>query len=263
MIKRVKNVSHYKLSFFWTLLSVVLLSLIPEKKTRYLMPVLIPLAINTGFYIFHILEKSGSIKNKLEAIPLYFHFGLIGIIGITSPFVYLFLFKNEMTGQQNLFLSISIVLLFLGIFLYFWLIFNKMYPVFYISILIFMLLLPIAVHLNPIFTNQNTNYKSISMLKEEARKEHIPIYVLDQISPEMLWEYGGIVHKISRTEHGFSFPKENMFGLLVNDSTIINTYGFRSNYTVEKKDTYDLNHTKKYKPRYVNYYYIVKKRNDE
>ncbi|MFA7401946.1 MAG: glycosyltransferase family 39 protein [Bacteroidales bacterium] len=263
MIKRVKNGSHYNLSFFWTLFSVVLLSLIPEKKARYLMPVLIPLAINTGFYIFHILEKSGSIKNKLEAIPLYFHFGLIGIIGIISPLVCFLLFKNEMIEQQNLFLPLSLALLFMGSFLYLLLILNKMYPVFYISILIFTLSLTMAVHLNPVFTNQNTNYKSISMLKEEAAEKNIPIYVLDQISPEMLWDFGGIVHKISKTEHGFSFPKENMFGLLVNDSTIINTYELRSSYTVEKRDTYDLNHTKKYKPRYVNYYYILKKRNDE
>lgn len=32
MVKRVKNAEHYKLSLFWTLFSVVLLSLVPEKK---------------------------------------------------------------------------------------------------------------------------------------------------------------------------------------------------------------------------------------
>ncbi|HLN73653.1 MAG TPA: glycosyltransferase family 39 protein, partial [Prolixibacteraceae bacterium] len=49
--KRVVNVKVYRFAVLWTVLALVFLSLIPEKKIRYLIPVLIPLALTTGFYI--------------------------------------------------------------------------------------------------------------------------------------------------------------------------------------------------------------------
>src|SRR5690554_2551759 len=76
MKKRVSNLQAYRFSLLWTLFSVLLLSLVPEKKTRYLMPVLIPLAINTGFYIEYICRRFSSMK-KSERIPVYLNFGLI------------------------------------------------------------------------------------------------------------------------------------------------------------------------------------------
>ena len=48
---RVYDKKAYLFTFLWTMLSVILLSLIPEKKSRYLLPVLIPMALNTGFYM--------------------------------------------------------------------------------------------------------------------------------------------------------------------------------------------------------------------
>ena len=82
MKSRVSNLKAYRFSFFWTLIAVVLLSVIPEKKSRYLMPVLIPLALNIGFYINYLIRAFKNMKDKREAIPVYFSFGLIGIIGI-------------------------------------------------------------------------------------------------------------------------------------------------------------------------------------
>ena len=58
MIKRVENKKQYQFSLFWTLSAVFLLSLIPEKKERYLLPVLIPMALNTGFYMNYLISKS-------------------------------------------------------------------------------------------------------------------------------------------------------------------------------------------------------------
>ena len=49
--KQVSERKTYRFSLLWTLFSVALLTLIPEKKVRYLLPVLIPMALNTSFYI--------------------------------------------------------------------------------------------------------------------------------------------------------------------------------------------------------------------
>lgn len=118
--------------------------------------------------------------------------------------------------------------------------------------------------INPAFANQNINYNSIAQLKTEAEKENIPVYVLDLISPEALWEYGGTIPKIQKTDDRYIFPNVNKFGVLVNDSTIINSGVFDPTYTIEKNEIYDLNfgkfNTRKHKLRYVSNYYIFTKK---
>ena len=61
---RVSNLKAYRFTFFWTIIAVILLSVIPEKKSRYLMPVLIPLAFNTGFYIEYLIREFKNLKDR-------------------------------------------------------------------------------------------------------------------------------------------------------------------------------------------------------
>ena len=61
---RVFDKKAYLFTFLWTIGSVILLSIIPEKKSRYLLPVLIPLALNTGFYIEYLIRSFSILKNK-------------------------------------------------------------------------------------------------------------------------------------------------------------------------------------------------------
>ena len=87
----------YQFTLLWTLGSVFLLSIIKKKKSRYLLPVLIPLALNTGFYIEYLFRKFKDLKDKRETIPVYFNFGIIAFIGIATPVLgYVFL-KNTPT----------------------------------------------------------------------------------------------------------------------------------------------------------------------
>ncbi|MDX1462180.1 MAG: glycosyltransferase family 39 protein, partial [Marinirhabdus sp.] len=82
---RVSDKKGYLFTFIWTMASVVLLSVIPEKKSRYLLPVLIPLALNTAYYIEYLFLKFEVLKDKRETYPVYFNFGLIALIGIVFP----------------------------------------------------------------------------------------------------------------------------------------------------------------------------------
>lgn len=92
---RVSNLRVYQFTLLWTLLIVVLLSVIPEKKSRYLMPVLIPLAINTGFYIEYLIRRFKALKDKRETIPVYFYFGVIGLAFISIPIFFVYLAITE------------------------------------------------------------------------------------------------------------------------------------------------------------------------
>lgn len=64
---KVEHKKLYLFSFIWTLAAVVLLSIIPEKKSRYLMPILIPLALNTVQIIFYFIKEKNSKFNKTLA----------------------------------------------------------------------------------------------------------------------------------------------------------------------------------------------------
>lgn len=54
----------YAFSIIWLLMSLLLLSLIPEKKTRYLLPVLVPGAINIALYLWNIARNPQGRANR-------------------------------------------------------------------------------------------------------------------------------------------------------------------------------------------------------
>ena len=57
MKHRTSQPKNYMLFFYWTVFSFVLLSLIPSKKERYLFPMMVPLAVTTGFYLYYLFRN--------------------------------------------------------------------------------------------------------------------------------------------------------------------------------------------------------------
>ncbi|MBN4070715.1 glycosyltransferase family 39 protein [Olleya sp. AH-315-F22] len=259
---RVSNLKAYKFSFYWTILSVILLSIIPEKKSRYLMPVLIPLAINLGFYIEYLIREFKNIKDKRETIPVYFNFGLIAFIGIGFPIVgYLFL-KGNTAINWTLFTVASILLLSIGIAILFQLKQKNIKIVFYLiigfMISAFVFVLPFSKAL------KSDTYNSISQLKTKVEKENIKIYSFGAVSPEMIWDFGDKIPQIKINDSTFNFPKEKKFGILVNGFSASDTKRLKENYTIVQHDTYNLNrsepNSKGYKKRLVSFYYVLTKK---
>jgi hypothetical protein len=80
----------------WTLSSVILLSLIPEKKDRYLLPVLIPSALLAGQFLHHlyIVFKNESAK-KADHILFGINIWTIIIIAFSIPIVTFFMFQRQ------------------------------------------------------------------------------------------------------------------------------------------------------------------------
>ena len=115
MRRRVENVKAYTFSFLWTIVSLILLSAIPEKKARYTLPVLIPLAMNTSFYIEYLIGSFKQIKNKIENGLVYFSFGLIALIGFAAPIVVLFLFNSKLTDHISWYILFTLVSFSCGI----------------------------------------------------------------------------------------------------------------------------------------------------
>lgn len=101
-------------SIVWTISALVLLSLIPEKKTRYLLPVLIPGAINVCFYIWYSMRYAMTRTDKAV-------FRLNGIIislilaGLPAG-LYIMFVKTGLMGM-GLFCTITIISVSLALFI--------------------------------------------------------------------------------------------------------------------------------------------------
>ena len=253
---RVSNLKAYKFSLFWTLFAVILLSVIPEKKSRYLMPVLIPLAINTGFYIEYLIRRFKDIKDKRETIPVYFNFGLIALIGIAIPVIVYLQLEGEFSNILLLIVA-TIVVLSISLLLIYQLKKKNIEHSFLLTVMffvsVFMLVLPL---LKPIIGTAN---KPISNLKQDNFK----VYGFNYVSPETIWQYGDKIPPIKLEDGTFNFPKEHQFGILVNGISPEDWEVLQSKYNVQEVDEFDLNavpsDSKKYNGRLNNYYYILTK----
>ncbi|PWI31477.1 glycosyltransferase [Flavobacteriaceae bacterium LYZ1037] len=260
---RVSHLKAYQFSLLWTLFAVVLLSIIPEKKSRYLMPVLIPLAINIGFYIDYLIKHFKTLTDKKETFPVYFNFGLIACIGLCFPVLGYFFLGDNLSDHLFAYILASVVLFSIGIFLLYYLKKKDLTKVFGFTVLFFACVILTVLPLTKGYTNDN--YNPISKLKTEVEEQRITLYGEGYISPEMLWYYGEKIPFISIHEGLENLPKDKKFGLLTKDALNKKTLeAFEDVFHIEKKTTYNLNrfpeNSKQYNDRLINVYYVFERK---
>ncbi|WP_111709545.1 ArnT family glycosyltransferase [Lutibacter citreus] len=259
LIKRVDNKKAYQFSFFWTISAVILLSLIPEKKARYLMPVLIPLAFNTGFYIQYLIKHFNNSKSKIDKIPAYFNFGLIALIAISIPFVLPFVLGDNFKEYIISYTLTSISTLTIGVLIILFLIKKDIKKVFYLTVTFIMVLFLFGLPIAENFT-KNEAYNSINKLHKIELKNNISTYSVGSLTPELIWDYNGIIKDIYKN-NTLVLPSENNFGLLVmneNNEEIISK--LNNKYNLKLTETYNLNSGSKSKERLIRKFYIVSKK---
>lgn len=257
---KVSNKKAYVFSLLWTIAAVVLLSVIPEKKARYLLPVMIPLALNTSFYTEYLFRKFKELPRRENWI-VYFNHGLIATIGVAFPIGAPFFLKLE--GFWFWYVATSLILFAIGIAIFFFLKKKKYSSVFYLTvaficgITIFGFPLADALLDNPRFRN-------FSELQEKAHARDLQIYEYNAVIPEIIWEYGEPIPRMYNKEELIKFPKEAKFGLLVpeNDTTALKN--LKPLYKIEPLERYDLNYVnpkkRGYKDRLIRRLYVLEKK---
>ncbi|MCM4156198.1 glycosyltransferase family 39 protein [Gramella sp. AN32] len=235
---RVFHKKGYQFTLLWTLASVVLLSIIPEKKSRYLLPVLIPLALNTGFYIEFLFRSFKNLNNK-ERWPVYFNFGLIALIGIIFPFAGYYYFQEKLEGMLVWFVLTAISLLFIGIFILFFLKKKEFNKVFYltieftIAIIFFGFPMAKKIEVNPYYT-------SITEVDKIVEGRKWPLFEYESFSPEMVWEYGKPVERLHENEN-LKIPEAENFLLLATEEQEEEIRRQFWNYRIQKVMEIDMN----------------------
>ncbi|MFK5889178.1 MAG: glycosyltransferase family 39 protein [Flavobacteriaceae bacterium] len=236
--KRCIHLKAYKFTLIWTLSAVVLLSLIPEKKSRYLLPVLIPLALNTSFYVHYLITKGKELP-KIDKWLTAFGFGLLGLIALVFP-IYSFgkFYESSMAYPFNFWIQ-AVVLISIS-FLIFRSLWQKNYKQsFYTSIALMCSIMFLSLPLIKGLYN-NPKFNNLSHLKQDALTQNTALYVKGYIAPELLWEYGTTI-PVYKSEN--DIKDLSKFGLI----------------TQEKLDSSLLNHFKTILKQRIDLNYMVKK----
>lgn len=235
---RVFSKTGYKFTLWWTLAAVVLLSIIPEKKSRYLLPVLIPLALNTGFYIEYLFRRFDMMPKK-EKWVVYFNFSLIALIGLAFPIVGFYLFKDHFTEIWPWFLLTSICLVSIGFLIFYYLKKNRIKPVFYLTVWFIICIIffgfPIVKQLE-----LNPDYKSISEVDRYLENDPMPLYEYNGFTPEFIWEYGQPIKSLKNGEN-YDFPENDKFLLLVIEGQMQEMKSVLTEFNIQKIDEINMN----------------------
>lgn len=236
---RVSDKKAYRFTFLWTLASVVLLSLIPEKKSRYLLPVLIPLALNTGFYIEYLFRRFKDLNDKRETIPVYFNFGLLAIVGIVFPVGgYLFL-KDGLAGNWIPFVLLSIALVVIGVLMFRNLIQKNIKNVFYLTVAFIVAVVWFGLPQSDAITN-NPDYKSFSDLNAFGKEKDLTIYEFSDMTPELIWDYGEKIPVIIVNDVT-TLPSETQFGVVVSEKKLEDFEDLFAAFDITFLARYDMN----------------------
>ncbi len=261
---RVFDKKAYTFTFIWTMSAVVLLSLIPEKKARYLLPVLIPLALNTGFYIEYLFRRFSTLSDKRETLPVYFNFGLIGLIGLVFPVGGYFFLSEKLTGYWFWFVLLSISLFVIGIFMIKNLKTKNSKGLFFLTIAFIVSVTTFGLPLSKAIVH-NPEYKSTALLQDWQKQTGLAVYNFSGFTPEMIWAYGKPIPSLSK-KGKFILPDEKEFGVLVSEESLqAFKKRFRA-YEIKKITRYDMNPnapgTRTHRPRLWKDLFVVKQKTE-
>ena len=236
--KRVFHGKAYALSFWWTACAVVLLSLVPEKKPRYLLPVLIPLAFNIGFLVLYALKQFKTMSPWLR-IPLQIHFGVLGLVGLAFPAGSWLILGASLSPYMIWFVLTAIGLALSATLILYGLIKQQIQWSFRGSIAMIVVIVLFGLPLAPAIS-QNPEFKPLRLLAEWERKNQIKVYEFGGFTPEMVWDFGKPIPGLIINDK-FIQPKDSVFGVLVSQDNLVQFKRQFKEDQLELVDRFDMN----------------------
>ena len=265
--KKVRMRKEYTFAVLWTVVTLVMLSFFPEKKTRYLLPLLIPAAMVVAHYIVYIFMAA---KEKTltagDRVMFRVNAFIPALIALGMPVAIYLLFYRE--GEIGLSLLIIVSLLFL---LAAYSIFAGGVRIKSMKVFTGMVLLLILVEtllmsrVANIFNN--TEIKSIKAVRQIEELQHVPFYYPadEELRIELVYEAGRRIlpwDMKSDTTLLDSLPVVLVSGKPASE---ILPAGMQEKVNLRLIDVYDNNNRpktdkKRYSPKFVRYVTILEKR---
>ena len=256
---KVEHKKVYRFTFIWTIAAVILLSIIPEKKARYLVPVLIPLALNTGFYVEYMIQQLGNTTFKKSLILPRINFFLFGIIGVSLPVVLFIGLKDNLNAYLSPYILTSFAGLGIGYLLFKYGMNKEFKNAFYSQILLMFSIFCFGLPISKAFNN-NSQFSSITELHKINAEKNIKTYSIYAVTPEMIWAYDGKIKNVYKNEE-LKLPEDENFGLLILKSNFEKiSKEIEATHTLDYITTFDHNPSEKKRDRLMrDLYYVTKK----
>ncbi len=245
--KEKENRKAYKFSIIWTFAVLILLSVIPEKKTRYLLPILVPGAINIALYIYYSYKK---ILTKPEKVAFRINASLISIILLGIPVALYIMFVKENLISIPIYAIISLISLTLSVFIikYSWMNRPKIMGVFACIILTMIMVEGLCmIPIGHMFINEDRH--SIRMIRKNKAVENLPFYYNDKeaLRMELVYEANKTIRPLDVTNDSIIYSKTPF--VFVSKIPIDSVF-FNKNVIIKPIDTFDNNWRKTNHKRY-------------
>jgi len=191
---RVNRYGSYLFLAGWVWMAVFLLSLFPEKKERYLMPVLIPLSTLTAFYFKYLIDAFDKhFQTKSDTIILRFNGIVMSLISIVIPVAALIMLKDKDDPRTVYFIILFIVFLFMAFIFIKAAILKKPYWIWQGMVGLVMIACLLLFPVMPKITITNPEYRSYKELRYRNDLKEIPAYFNGEIPGkfiEVVWNCG-------------------------------------------------------------------------
>jgi len=252
---RINQFGNYRFLLIWLFFALVLLSVIPTKKERYLIPVIIPMALMVATFIRALLERIKT--NELirwDKVLLTVHFSIVATAAGALPFALYFL--GVQPGYVSLTTALFLGLTFLTLAMALvYLLLKKRWE---LSLVGSVVTLCLGLLVLPPFLEEvvykNPEYKSISQVNELKAIDGMPWYTLNDLNMKVIWEAGGTITRCDSA----GFSQLNFPVVFFSDKLpeIVIPASERKNLSIELLDDYDYFRKKN---RYRMYVSILKR----
>ena len=253
--KRIERFGSYWFIVIWLFVSLILLSIIPEKKERYLLPVAIPMAILAGYLwraIFDAYVESRTHQGDRRWIKV--HTVFVSLISLAAPaLIFRYGVANDiMSSQSAIGWSMMFITLAAGLIT---LLTKRKFPGVFIGSLVLMSLINLTVlpvfFQSPLYQKHSSNHPLRDIRKMEELKD-MEIYSTGELNIKSIWDAGRKIQIWDYKKQ--TLPWDNLPFALI--SSVDPTRGLLSKY----RDEINITNLKKYSVQFKNRntaYYIT------
>ncbi|MGD9210147.1 MAG: glycosyltransferase family 39 protein [Desulfobacteraceae bacterium] len=196
--RRINQVENYRFIILWGIISILLLSIIPEKKDRYLLPAMVPFTILAGHLCYSLMLSATKNTLRVADLRLLYTHCIVTIAAALTGSTILFFFVTENTLLSKLVTTIyGIAFIAIAVFCVYAIRRKDILKIFVLSIplisLINLILLPSIYQLLKI--SYAPAMKPLKEIRQIKDIEDLPFFFLPFVDPKELnakriWEAG-------------------------------------------------------------------------
>ena len=198
-LNRIKDSANYKFLLTWILLTILSLSVLPEKKERYLLPAIIPMAMMVGYLIKGLHERfQKKSHNNADILVISLHTVACVIITLILPvgLVYFTAIKTS-CGSTTSLSAITAVFWGLGAAMLLFYRRRDIYKMAAVSVAIICAFNLFVLPFSRPFMYPNPDYRLIKNIKDNPELEKLNFFGIGEISMTMIWDLGCPVKKLN------------------------------------------------------------------